>query len=280
MDITRESIRHDLRKLGVGEGDIVLVRAGLKTVGSVEQGNFLDALLDAVEPHGTVASLAFTRGGFAWQASKISPYTRESVSYAGALPNMMITHPYSHRSLHPQCSIVAIGKHAERLTDGHGPHSRAYEPIRKLITLKAKMLLVGCISSSPGFTTAHLAEADLGLHRRRIAPWLAISRYVDEHGAIRTFYRTDPGLCSKSFWKFYAAYVKNGYLSTGLVGRAYSICAPAAECYAIEREILANDKGFAVCESADCVACNVLRWDRIYRWPAFFLARLFRNRSH
>jgi aminoglycoside N3'-acetyltransferase len=280
MDITRESIRRDLRNLGVVEGDVVLVRAGLKAVGAVEQGNFLDALLDAVESRGTVASLAFTRGGLAWQASKIPPYTLDSVSYAGALPNMMITHPHAHRSLHPQCSIVAIGKHAQQLTDGHGPHSRAYEPVRKLIALKAKMLVVGCVGSSPGFTTAHLAEADLGLHRRRIAPWLAISRYFDEHGAIRTFYRTDPGLCSKSFWKFYAAYVKSGHLTTGLVGKAYSICAPAAECYAIEHEILANNKVFAVCDSADCVVCNVLRWDRIYRWPAFLFERLFRNRNH
>ncbi len=280
MEITRESIRRDLRNLGVVEGDVVLVRAGLKAVGVVDQANFLDALLDAVEPRGTVASLAFTRGGLAWQASKISPYTLDSVSYAGALPNMMIAHPHSHRSLHPQCSIVAIGKHAQQLTDGHGPHSRAYEPVRKLIALKAKMLLVGCVSSSPGFTTVHLAEADLGLHRRRIAPWLAISRYVDEHGVIHTFYRTDPGLCSKPFWKFYAAYVKSGHLTTGLVGKAYSICAPAAECYAIEREILANNKRFAVCDSADCVVCNALRWDRIHRWPAFLLGRLLRNRTH
>jgi aminoglycoside N3'-acetyltransferase len=280
MDITRESIRRDLRNLGVVEGDVVLVRAGLKAVGAVDQATFLEALLEVVESHGTVASLAFTRGGFAWRASKISPYTLDSVSYAGALPNMMIAHPHSHRSLHPQCSIVAIGKHAQQLTDGHGPHSRAYEPVRKLIALKAKMLLVGCVDSSPGFTTAHLAEADLGLHRRRIAPWLAISRYFDEHGAIRTFYRTDPGLCSKPFWKFYAAYVKSGHLTTGLVGKAYSICAPAAECYAIEHEILANNKSFAVCDSADCVGCNVLRWDRIYRWPAFLVGRVLRNRSH
>lgn len=280
MDITRESIRRDLRHIGVVEGDVILVRAALKTVGGLDHGNFLDALLDVVESRGTVASLAFTRGGFAWQASKISPYTLDSVSYAGALPNMMIAHPHSHRSLHPQCSIVAIGKHAQQLTDGHGPHSRAYEPVRKLIALKAKMLVVGCVGSSPGFTTAHLAEADLGLHRRRIAPWLAISRYVDEHGAIRTFYRTDPGLCSKSFWKFYAAYVKSGHLTAGRVGKAYSICAPAAECYAIDHQILANNKSFAVCDSADCVVCNVLRWDRIYRWPVFLLGRILRNRNH
>lgn len=279
MEITRESIRHDLRKLGVAQGDVVLVRAGMKAVGALDQSAFLEALLEVVGAHGTVASLAFTRGGFAWQATKIAPYTVGTASYAGALPNMMIAHPHAHRSLHPQCSIVAIGKHAQQLTRGHGPHSRAYEPVRKLIELQAKMLLVGCVDTSPGFTTVHLAEADLGLHRRRIAPWLSVSRYVDEHGAIRTFYRTDPGLCSRPFWKFYAAYVKGGQLTSGSVGKAYSICAPAAQCYAIEREILAKDKRFAVCDTADCVVCNALRWDRVYRWPAFVIGRILHQRG-
>lgn len=280
MEITRESIRHDLHKLGVVEGDVVLVRAGLKAVGARDQSSFLDALLDTVGSSGTVASLAFTKGGFAWQASKIPPYTLDSTSYAGALPNLMIARPHAHRSRHPQCSIVAIGKHARQLTDGHGPHSRAYEPVRKLIAHKAKMLVAGCVDSSPGFTTAHLAEADLGLHRRRIAPWLAISRYVDEHGTVRTFYRKDPGLCSKSFWKFYAAYVKGGHLAAGLVGNAYAICAPAAECYAIECELLEKNKAFSACDSFDCAACNLMRWDRIHRWPAFLLGRVLRKRNH
>lgn len=280
MDITRESIRSDLTNLGVAEGDVILVRAGLKAVGRITRGDFLDALLDVVGTSGTVVSLAFTRGGFAWQASKILPYTLDSASYAGALPNLMVAHPRSHRSLHPQCSFVAIGNHAQQLTDGHGPNSGAYEPTRKLMALKAKMMNVGCVGSNPGFVTAHLAEVDLGLHRRRIAPWLTISRYVDEHGELRTFRRTDPGLCSSSFWKFYAAYVKSGNLTAGRIGNAYSICAPAAECYAIDREILANNSRFTICDSKDCVTCNVLRWDRIYRWPAFLLRRVLRNRDH
>ncbi len=277
MNITPESLQLDFTNLGIAPGDVVLVRAGLGAVGRVKGGDFLGALLDLVGEKGTVVSLAFTSGGMAWQASKIPPYTRASASYAGALPNAMLAHPHSHRSLHPQCSFVAIGHHAQELTDGHGPDAGAYEPVRKLMAFKGKMLLAGCVSASPGFTTTHLAEVDLGLHRRRVAPWLFISRYVDEQGRVRIFHRSDPGLCSNSYWKFYSAYVNSGILSAGRIGKAYSICAPAAQCYEIERAILASDARFTICGSKDCLTCNLLRWDCVHRWPAYLLRRVLRK---
>ena len=279
MNITSESIRRDLTNLGIASGDVVLVRAGLSAVGRVVDGDLLGALLDVVGAEGTVASLAFTAGGFAWQASTIPPYTATTKSYAGALPNAMLAHPRAHRSLHPQCSFVAIGRHARDLTDSHGPCAGAYEPVRKLIALKGKMLVAGCVASSPGFTTTHLAEVDLGLHRRRVAPWIFISRYIDEQGRVRIFRRKDPGLCSNSFWRFYAAYVNSGILSAGRIGNAYSICAPAAECYAIERDILSRNARFGICDSKDCLTCNLLRWDCIHRWPGYLLRRALRQKK-
>lgn len=278
MTITPASIQRDLTRLGLAPGDVVLARAGLRSVGG-RDGDFLAALLDLVGERGTVACLAFTRGGLAWRASKIEPYTQASASYAGALPNSMIAHPQARRSLHPQCSWVAIGRHARELTEGHGPHAGAYEPIRKLMALNGKMLAVGCVDTCPGFTTTHLAEIDLGLHRRRVAPWLFISRYIDEHGRVRIFRRSDPGLCSMSYWKFYASYVNSGILTAGSVGNAYSICAPAVECYTIEREILARDSRFNLCGSPDCQTCNLLRWDRIHRWPSYLLRRVLRKKT-
>jgi aminoglycoside N3'-acetyltransferase len=176
--------------------------------------------------------------------------------------------------MHPQCSYVAIGKHAQYLTSDHGPGSGAYEPVRKIIGMKGKMLLVGCVHSSPGFTTAHLAEVDLGLSNRVIAPWLVMSRYVNSDGSIGKFKRKDPGLCSKSYWKFYAHYVRNEVLSAGFVGRAYSICAPAEQCYKIEKSILEKDPKFNICDSLDCVTCNLWRWDRIYMWPVVAFRRI------
>jgi aminoglycoside N3'-acetyltransferase len=273
------SFHDDFLRLGIAPGDVVLARAAYRAVGKPGAGgaDFLAELLDFLGDQGTVACLAFTKGGFRWQASRLEPYTLTTPSYAGALPNAMLAHPAAHRSRHPQCSFVAIGRHAQAITAGHGPDDGAYEPMRKLIALNARMLVAGCVASNPGFTTTHLAEVDLGLHRRRIGRWLYVSRYLDDHGRVRIFQRRDPGCCSNSYWKFYAAYVRHGILTTGTVGNAYAICAPAAQCYAIEREILARDSRFNLCDSPDCLTCNALRWDRIHRWPAWLVRRALRS---
>jgi aminoglycoside N3'-acetyltransferase len=278
MTPPRSTFRDDFLRLGINPGDVVLARAAYRAVGkpAAGGGDFLAELLDLLGDQGTVACLAFTRGGFRWQAAQLPPYTPATPSYAGALPNAMLAHPGAHRSLHPQCSFVAIGRHAQALTAGHGPADGAYEPMRKLIALNAKMLVAGCVATNPGFTTTHLAEVDLGLHRRRIGRWWYISRYLDAQGRVRIFQRRDPGCCSNSYWKFYAEYVRHGVLTTGKVGNAYAICAPASECYAIERAILARDRRFNLCGSPDCLTCNALRWDRIHRWPAWLLRRVLR----
>jgi aminoglycoside N3'-acetyltransferase len=273
-EITIASLQADLMKLGLGRGDAVMIRADLGAVGRVDRKSFVQALLNVVGEDGTIITLAFTTSAYAWKLSSVPPFTAQTPSYAGALPNSMLRHAESYRSMHPQCSYVAIGKHARYLTSDHGPESGAYEPVRKIIGLKGKMILVGCVQSSPGFTTVHLAEVDLGLTNRVIAPWLVRSRYVDSDGSIKVFKRRDMGLCSKSFWKFYAHYVRSEVLSAGFVGRAYSICADAEQCYTIEKSILEKNPKFNICDSPDCVNCNLLRWDRIYRWPSFVFRRV------
>ena len=274
LNISQDSIEKDLRKIGLKEGDVVLVRASLGAVGRINRKKFLQALLNVVGENGTIMSLSFTSSCLLWQMSNFPPFTKITPSYAGPLPNTMLEHAGARRSEHPQCSFVAIGKYAEFLTADHGPNSGAYEPIRKLIKQHGKMMLVGCVSGSPGFTTTHLAEVDLGLHRRVIAPWLFVTPFISKDGVIKTFYRKDPGLCSASFWKFYSAYVRQGVLNANFIGHAYSIIADASECYAIEKAILTINPKFNICESPDCIACNLQRWDRVHHWPILLIRRM------
>ena len=175
------------------------------------------------------------------------------------------------------CSYVAIGRMAEELTRDHDENSPAYEPIRKVIQANGKNVLVGCVDSSPGFTTAHLAEFDLGYTKALpILPRLVSTYFVNPQGEIRLFRRKDLGLCSNSFYKFYALYVKCGILATGRIGEAYSILAPAQKCYEIELETLRGDRRFNLCGSKDCRMCNAGRWDRLHHAPSFIGRKLLR----
>lgn len=278
--INKEDLKIDFESLGVEVGDIVLVRASLGAVGRLEFGadTFIDALLDAVGSDGTIVSLAFTTGSFFIRPKKEDAFTLSKKSYAGALPNAMILRSDSKRSLHPMCSYVAIGKYAEDITKDHNATSPAYEPMRKIVELNGKCALVGCVGSSPGFTTTHLAETDLGyLKTLPVFPWLKSTYYVDQDGDLKIFRRKDPGLCSNSFYKFYAIYVKEEILRTGRIGKAYSIMAPAKDAYRIDLKTLYLDKKFNICEQSDCRICNVERWDRIHRVPLYIGQKILKK---
>jgi aminoglycoside N3'-acetyltransferase len=272
--ISIPSLEQDLQNLGVAPGDTIMARANLGAVGSRDRKALLQAMLNAVGADGTIISLAFTATARPWNVNKFPVFDRTTPSYAGALANTMLRFPGSFRSGHPQCSYVAIGRKAEQFMGEHGPDSGAYEPVRKLFARKGKMLLVGCVESSPGFTTTHLAEVDSGLSRRVIAPWLHKRRYIAPDGATRMFTRKDMGLCSTSFRKFYELYEREGLLRRGYVGQAYSIVGDAEACYRLDRAVLESNPHFNLCGSLDCMRCNLRRWDRIHMWPVFGIRRL------
>lgn len=279
MAIDKAKLIEDFVRLGVKNGDVVLIRAGLGEVGRMENkaNTFIDALLDVIGPEGTVVSLAFTNSYFIKKPPKDDYFHVGKKSYAGALPNTMLSYSDSYRSKHPTCSYVAIGRNAEYITSDHDYSSPAYEPIRKIIELEGKCVLVGCVESSPGFTTTHLAEQDLGMLKLNILPALNRVYFKDDKGGLKIFKRTDPGLCSSSFYKFYSYYVRSGVLSTGFVGKAYSIAAPAKEAYEIDMSILKKDRKFNVCGNPDCMTCNAKRWDRIHHLPFFLFKKILRK---
>ena len=105
--------------------------------------------------------------------------------------------------------------------------------------------------------------------------------YKNENDEYKIFQRKELGLCLYSFYKLYAHYVKKGILNSGFVGNAYSILAPAKECYKIDISILRTDKKFNICDSTDCFMCNINRPDRLRRIPGFvarFLWKLIQNK--
>lgn len=272
----------DIRKLGITSGDTVLIRAALSAVGTLPNGpnTLIDALLDVIGEEGTLVSLAFTGSSFFKKADPSKPFRLDAPSYAGAFPNLMLKHSESKRSMHPTCSYVAIGRNAEWITSNHDHESPAYEPIRKIMEINGKMALIGCVASSPGFTTSHLAEYDLGLLKRVIFPWLNTAYYQGENGALKLFKRHDLGMCSNSFQKFYSFYVMAGIMKTGFIGNAYSILVPAKEAYTIEKKILSKNPKFNICYDPLCFMCNVRRWDRIYRIPSYAVRLIIRKIKH
>ena len=273
-----DKIKFQLNQFGLKNGVTLLVRADLSALGRLSRNrlDYVKVFLDILGDTGTLIALAFTNNTC---ITKNKNYIFDGTNKAntGSFANIMLSHPKAIRSKHPTNSFVAIGQNAKFVLNGHDEKSSAYEPIRKIIQLKGKMMLIGCIASSPGFTTAHLAETDLGLHNRIILPKLNNCYYKNDDGVIRLFRRIDIGGCSYTFQKFYSHYLMNIILQQGYIGNASSILVDAEKAYVIEKEILRKNPKYNICDRPNCFLCRARRWDNLKDMPFFLIKKIYQK---
>jgi aminoglycoside N3'-acetyltransferase len=271
----KQKIIEQLSALGIEKGDTLLVRADLGAIGRIDKDrlSYVNFLIEAVGDEGTIVGLAFTGGSF-YKGDKKKAFDGKNKANTGAFSNVMLSHPSAIRSKHPMNSYVAIGKNARFIVENHDENQSAYEPIKKLIELDGKMLLIGCAGTSPGFTTTHLAEVELGLHRRIIFPWLNVCYFLKEDGEMALFRRWDLGGCSSTFYKLYSYYVKKEILKQGYIGNAYTLIANAREAFDIDLEVLSKDPKLNICDNSNCTMCRVRRWDNLKDIPLFLAKKI------
>ena len=256
---SRQDLVANLRAFGIKAGDVLYVRAGLRAIGPLQSGKrdtFLEAALEAVGPRGTVVTPSFGRQFLIWQRD--IPFADEVPAMSGTMGRLMALHPDALRSAHQTHPFIAIGARARDLTADHGRDGACFEPIRRLIELNGKMMVVGCVAESPGFSTVHLAQYDLGLTQHHRQRHFYHVKLRDEDGK-PYFYRAkeSPG-CSHGFGRFYSDYAASGNFRTGRIGDAWSVLVNAAPAYRVEFDRLDRDPTYAHCDRPTCLRCKVL----------------------
>jgi len=257
---TKSSLVSQLQGMGVEKGDTVLIRASLNKLGRIEspfKETLMESLLEAVGDDGTLVSLGFTKSFlFDKDAKKTeNNFTVNTIPNIGALAKLFLKHPNSIRSQHPTNSYIAIGKHANEIVENHDESSLSYTPISNLIRLKGKMLLIGCIEDSPGFTTVHYAQEKLGLTQMSLISRLQ-KVYFLKNGVKTLFRRRDSGGCSAGFRNFYADYLEKNKLTVGYVGSASSLLINAEDAYTIEYNRMKENRKYFMCSNELCVSCR------------------------
>lgn len=255
-----EELRRQLLNLGVERGDVIYVKADLLKIGII-RGNlktaFLEALLDVVGEDGTIITAAYTRTFFFPMFNKKAKlFLNDSVPNTGSFSKVMLEDPRSVRSKHPTNSYVALGKRALELTASHDHTSSSYEPLRRVMELDGKCIIVGCVDSSPGHTTTHLAQFDLGYAQQNNFRGLVGATYWEKDG-IRVFYRQDFGGHNIGAKRIYSKYLDLGIIQTAKVGNTTAVISSAREAYDADLEIIKNDKKFLLCNDPNCFSCRV-----------------------
>lgn len=201
-----------LRALGVGPADVVMVHASIRRVGPVVGGPaaLARALCAAVAPDGALlAYVSWDRSPYeetlngsvlppaaraAWPT--FDPETAGVYPGFGALNRFLAALPGARRSGHPDASMVAIGAGAEALTAEH-PLESAYgpgSPLERFLERNGKVLLLG--APPDALTVLHYAEA--------IAP-IPNKRRVSYEMPVR-----DP--CGRPVWRRVEDFDSNGIL--------------------------------------------------------------------
>lgn len=259
VPVSREDIAAGLVALGATKGDILYARCGLQAVGVRSkdiEDVFLGGIWDAIGPDGTLITPAFVKTSRRW-SKPLAVSSVEAVPYTGAFSKLVLRQPGAYRSSHPTHSFVGIGAKAEAILRYHPDNGACFEPIRPMVEQDGLMAVIGCVKSSPGFSTVHLAQHDLGLSQRHYTKLFVAVRQGTATGPV--FHPIEAPGCSDNFGVFYKDYVEDENFKCGYVGRAWSIAVRAQAAYARERDILARDPLYPVCERRDCLSCHTLR---------------------
>ena len=168
--ISFKQLVNDLRKLGLKNGDLVNVKASLKSIGNVDGGakTLLDALVEAVGPDGTIVTESFIRMFTKTKYTKNNPSSLNSTSYAGALANEILKHPQVFLSTHPVQRFASIGKKAKMLMENHTGNSRPYNVLFEMISDNGINLRIGSIDKVVGVGTTHVALDKLRIQQKRL----------------------------------------------------------------------------------------------------------------
>ena len=265
-----------LRLLGINKNDVVLVRASLSKIGIVggrRSETFIRALIETVGQKGTIAALTFTRVFRSPKKKKNYVFESTTPPVTGGFASAMLNWKGAVRSCHPTNSWVAIGKYADKLLSGHDENTSCFFPIKALMDLEGKLILVGCVSDSPGFSTVHYSQYQLGLSTRNINSCRE-GVYMRLGSTLKLFKRKDIPGCSKGFHNFYGNYVRAGLLKTAFVGDAYSISINARDAYKIEYSLLKQNPKKALCKDLDCKHCRGSLKYNLIDFPKFYLRKI------
>ncbi|MFG2130188.1 aminoglycoside N(3)-acetyltransferase [Streptomyces sp. NPDC048751] len=175
--VTRDTLRAELRALGVKPGEILLVHSSLSSLGWVCGGAVavVQGLLDALGPDGTLVvpthSTHLTDPA-TWRNPPVPEEWWERIRAAmpaydplitrslgvGVVPETVRTWPGALRSAHPHTSFAALGPRAADIVDAHAQDCRLGErsPLARLEERGARVLLLG--TGYDTCTSFHLAE--------------------------------------------------------------------------------------------------------------------------
>jgi aminoglycoside N3'-acetyltransferase len=177
MDPTLRSVEQlaaDLRRLGVAEGDLLMVHASLRAIGPVDggAGGVLDTVISTIGSHGTMVMNIGARNDWAWvndhpesdrvallrDAEPFHSLTTPADPDNGLLAEVFRTRPGTVLGDHPDARFAGFGSLAARVV-GDVPWNDYYgtgSPLERFVHAGGRVLRLG--ANLDTVTLLHYAE--------------------------------------------------------------------------------------------------------------------------
>lgn len=257
---TFDSIKSDLVKLGVKEGDTLFLRVSYKAMGHIDGGPkvFLDALLNVVGLGGTIIMTAFPPK----HITQLRWFYRNYVAskehfpkpFTGVMPVMALTYPEARLSNKLEFPFVVIGQNADYLTENHTHDKNGYWLLREAIQhFDCKCLRIG---GRPLYGSTHVALEDVFATQNAYMLKLRKGLYIKEDGKSRWYDEPNITFCGKAFSQFTERITQASKLYEGFVGDGYAIITSMRKSYEEEMKIYSEDIHHLLCDDPDCVLCR------------------------
>ena len=251
--ISKEQIASDLRRMGIRKGDHVAVTLSFKAVGNVNGGPnaFIDCLLDAVGPEGTITMNSYTPS---YPIAEIAlDYVfdpKSSVPYTGIVPRTLLSRKGVVRSRHPTCSVASIGKLAHYLADDHDEKAAPFLPYLRLSHANGKYLCIGLKDRL--VAVRHEAQRRAGF---LLIPMFTGVRYKNTEGETKLFIQLNSP-CARNLPKLVPRLRTKGIIKGGKIGLAESNVANAAALIEAMSSMLKEDPTLNLCDDIFCLRCR------------------------
>ena len=238
--VSKQQLKDDLRAMGIGPDDTVLIHTSLKAVGEVEGGaeGFIDAFCEYLQEG------LFLVPTHTWnEVNAEHPLydVRTSVPCIGIVPRVAAFRKDGIRSLHPTHSVWAHGRNAEAFIRGE-ENAASPAPVGfcwdRLADVGARILLIGVGHNRNTFI--HSVDERMNLpDRLGAAPYLVT---ITDYDGNTVTHPMRPHSCSKTndVSQFYVNFEKPltelGAQKVGTLGNAQVRIVDAAKC----REIVSR----------------------------------------
>lgn len=230
--INKEKLIHDFKKIGITQGDSVLVHSSMSKIGFVEGGaiTIVDALFEVVGESGTLLFPTFPGSGSNKAFLETQPVfdIKNTSSSVGVITEYFRKLPGVHRSFHPTDPVCAKGHLAEFYTNSHFgqlvPHNE-FSPFRKLCDKQGKILLIGTTLKDT-CTSFHILEDAVDFKYPIYDATIFEAKMIDEKGneqVMKTKAHNPVYSAKRDTEKIKPLFIKEGVLVDGNIGNAKSM---------------------------------------------------------